>query len=73
MSDMSDAIRTLKVDFDKCSKAGECYYNHPGLFMMTDSGYPAIKVRRPDGAGEIREALEAVDVCPSGAITVERG
>lgn len=68
---MNEPIRTLKVDFDKCTKAGECYYSHPDLFLMTESGYPAIKVRRPAGAARIREAREAVEVCPSGAITID--
>ena len=67
---MTDKIRTLKVDFDKCIKAGECYYNHPDLFMMTDIGFPALKLRRPDSASEVREAHEAAEVCPSGAITI---
>jgi ferredoxin len=67
---MAQSPRTLRVDFDKCIKAGECYYNHPELFMMTESGYPAVKVRRPASDGEIREALEAQEVCPSGAISL---
>jgi len=60
----------IKVDFEKCSKAGECYYNHPELFMMTESGFPAVKVRRPGTPPEIREALEAIEVCPTGAISM---
>jgi ferredoxin len=66
---MSETGRTLRVDFDKCAKAGECYYNHPELFMMTESGFPVVKVRRPATPGEVREAGEAVEVCPSQAIT----
>jgi ferredoxin len=68
---MTDKVRTLKVDFQKCLKAGECYYNHPDLFMMTESGFPALKVRQPSTPSEIREANEAVEVCPGKAITYE--
>ena len=60
----------LKIDFDKCIKAGECYYNHPDLFMATDSGYPALKLRRPDTDNERREAREAVEVCPAQALSL---
>ncbi len=67
---MSDAVRMLKVDFDKCLKAGECYYNHPDLFLMTESGFPAIKARRPATPAELREALEAIEVCPARAISL---
>jgi ferredoxin len=59
----------LKVDFAKCLKAGECYYNHPDLFSRTESGYPQLKVRVPAAPSEIREAHEAVEVCPAHAIT----
>ena len=66
---MSRSERTLKVDFKKCIKAGECYYNHPDLFKAADSAYPTLLVGRPSTEREIREAKEAVDVCPSGAIS----
>jgi ferredoxin len=69
---MTETIRTLKIDFQKCIKAGECYYNHPDLFAMTESGYPAQKRRQPATPAEIREALEAVEVCPSQAISYEQ-
>jgi ferredoxin len=67
---MTEPLRMLKIDFEKCLKAGECYYNHPDLFMMTDSGYPALKVRRPATATEIREAHEAMEVCPAQALSL---
>jgi ferredoxin len=68
---MSETTGTLKVDFEKCAKAGECYYNHPDLFAMTESGFPALKVRHPASPAEIREAREAAEVCPTGAISFE--
>jgi hypothetical protein len=38
--------------------------------MMTESGFPALKVRRPATATEIREAREAIEVCPSQALSL---
>jgi ferredoxin len=68
---MSETPVFLKVNFDRCSKAGECYYNHPDLFMMTESGFPALRTRHPATPAEIREAREAAAVCPTGAISFE--
>jgi ferredoxin len=70
---VGDGVRRLRIDFDKCVKAGECYYNHPELFMPTESGYPALKVLRPATASQVREAQEAMQVCPSGAISCDDG
>ena len=68
---MSRSNRTLKIDLKKCLKAGECYYNHPDLFKATDSAYPMLLAAHPSTEREIREAKEAVEVCPSGAISFE--
>ena len=70
---MSQSDQTLKIDFKKCIKAGECYYNHPDLFKATNNAYPTLLVGRPSTEQEIREAREAADVCPSGAITFDEG
>ncbi len=37
--------------------------------MMTESGFPALRVREPSTATQSREALEAAEVCPAGAIS----
>ena len=66
---MSQTSRTLKIDFKKCIKAGECYYNHPDLFKAADTAYPMLLVVHPTTEREIREAKEAVEVCPSQAIS----
>ncbi|MDB5480820.1 MAG: Ferredoxin [Caulobacteraceae bacterium] len=68
---MADSVRWLRIDFDKCIKAGECYYNHPELFRRTDSGYPALRIRRAATPAQFREAQEAMEVCPSRAISYE--
>lgn len=61
----------LRVDRDKCIKAGECYYNHPKLFKVDKEGFPT--VLQEDVEGELAdEAQAAVDVCPAQAIILER-
>lgn len=61
----------VRVDTDKCIMAGECYYNHPELFKMSDEGMPIVLVGESDDAALKKHAEEAVEVCPSGAIEVE--
>ena len=34
----------VKVDFRKCTKSGECYYNYPELFKVGEDGFPVVQV-----------------------------
>lgn len=64
----------VSIDLDKCYRSGECYYNHPELFAMSDDGDPELRLRDLDAgldAGLERHAREAAEVCPAAAITVE--
>ena len=61
----------LKVDYKKCEKAGECYYNHTALFERIDNGFPKIIVEDLTTDALRHEAEEAIEVCPTGAITIE--
>jgi ferredoxin len=61
----------LRVDRDKCIKAGECYYNHPTLFKVDKEGFPTVLQEQVEGA-LADEAQAAVDVCPAQAIILER-
>ena len=61
----------LKIDRDACYCSGECYYNHPKLFKMDDDGYPEILLLELTTAQHQQEAEQAVEVCPSAAISVE--
>ncbi|MCC5884982.1 MAG: ferredoxin [Gammaproteobacteria bacterium] len=63
--------RTLKLDLDCCVNAGECYYNHPRLFAMEDDGAPRLLLKQIETDDDLREAEEAIEVCPSGAITLD--
>ena len=60
----------VKIDHEKCYKSGECYYNHPELFRMGDEGFPVVLVDELDEQ-MIRHAREALEVCPSVAISLE--
>lgn len=61
----------VTVDYKKCQKAGECYYNHPKIFERTENGYPKLLVEELDTSSLRHEAEEAIEVCPTGAITIE--
>lgn len=58
------------VDFRRCEKAGECYYNHPRIFKRNDNGYPIIAVHEID-EDLLAEAREAIDVCPTQSISLQ--
>ncbi len=61
----------VSIDLDKCYRSGECYYNHPELFAMSDDGDPELKLRDLDAdlAADLeRHAREAAEVCPAAAI-----
>jgi ferredoxin len=58
----------VTIDLDKCVMAGECVYNHPGLFEFGDDDLPRIKVADLTGDDEKKGARQAREVCPSGAI-----
>ncbi len=60
----------VTIDLDRCIMAGECVYNHPELFAFGDDGLPVVRVERIDSAEARIEADQAVEVCPSGAISV---
>ncbi len=63
----------VKVDLKKCTKSGECYYNHPSLFKVDDEGFPVIQMDPLVGEDMEIEAQQASEVCPVEAITVEDG
>lgn len=59
----------VQVDRSRCTKAGECYYNHPALFRVGDDQYPVVIVDEVPPELEW-EAHGAAEVCPVQAITV---
>jgi ferredoxin len=63
---------TMRVEIDRtrCAMAGECVYNHPWLFAFDDEDLPVVLVDALTEPQQIKEARQAVTVCPSGAISV---
>ncbi len=59
----------LVIDYHRCRKTGQCSYLHPELFKADEAGAPIVLVEHP--AEDLREAAEeAVELCPSGAISL---
>ena len=63
-------MKKVVVDRAICLKAGQCYYLQPGVFRADSQGWPEIVVEHPEG-DDLEAAEDAVEICPSGAITVE--
>lgn len=61
----------IKMDREKCYMSGECYYNHPELFKMDDDGYPIILIDEVTDDTMRKHLLEATQVCPAAAISIE--
>lgn len=59
----------LVIDYRKCLKSGQCSYLHAELIAADPDGTPRVITER---IGEdLRAAAEdAVDLCPSGAISL---
>ena len=59
----------LVIDHRRCRRTGQCSYLHPELFKAGEDGAPIVLVEHP--GEELREAAEeAVELCPSGAISL---
>ena len=59
----------LVIDHGRCRRTGQCSYLHPELFKANTDGSPIVLVEHPgEDLGEA--AAEAVELCPSGAISL---
>ena len=59
----------VSVDLDVCVGSGSCANVCPEVFELGDDGYLHVLQEEPDEA--LRSAVEdAVELCPTGAITV---
>jgi ferredoxin len=61
----------LSIDADTCISSGECCYNHPDLFQFGEDSVPVVHVAEVETEHQRVEALQAIEVCPSGAISLE--
>jgi ferredoxin len=60
----------LVINYNKCLKSGQCSYLHAELIKADPDGTPRVIVEKI--GDDLREAAEdAVDLCPSGAITLQ--
>ncbi len=60
----------IVVNFDVCASTGACTQVAPELFEIRSDGYLYVLDENPPE--EMREkAVQAADLCPTGAITVE--
>jgi ferredoxin len=59
----------VEVDADLCGGFGTCVGKAPAVFELTDAGYAVVLL--PDVPDELEgEVREAVDLCPTHAITI---
>jgi ferredoxin len=59
----------IDIDTDVCIAAGNCARTAPELFDQDDDGTVVLLDARPDAAHR-EMAREAVDLCPSGCISI---
>ena len=58
------------VDYDVCASTGACMQTCPEVFEVRSDGYLYILQEEP--GEELRtKVVQAADLCPTGAITVE--
>jgi ferredoxin len=60
----------LRVDHRRCYKSGECYYNHPELLAVGEDGFPKLLVTELATPRQRHEAEQAIEVCPSQALSL---
>lgn len=60
----------VNVDYDLCASTGSCAQICPEVFEIRSDGYMYVINAEP--GEELREKVEkAVDLCPTGAISIE--
>ncbi len=60
----------VSVDFDLCASTGACMQACPEVFEVRNDGYLYILHEHP-GADLADKVRQAVDLCPTAAITLE--
>ncbi len=60
----------VTVDFDVCASTGSCVQVCPEVFEIRSDGYLYVLIEGELPAELERKANEAVELCPTGAITL---
>ena len=60
----------IRVDARRCTKSGECYYNHPALLAAGDDGFPRPLLQSLESEPQRQAAQQAIEVCPSQALSL---
>jgi ferredoxin len=60
----------IMADREKCVGAGMCVMTAPHVFDQDDDGIVLVEVPEPEDAGDAAKAAEAVQLCPSGALSL---
>ncbi|WP_433578737.1 ferredoxin [Nocardia brasiliensis] len=59
----------LRVDRERCIGAGMCVLTAPDMFDQADEDGRVLPLRRTPTPAQEQAVREAVEMCPSGAIT----
>jgi ferredoxin len=59
----------VEINHETCELAGRCIFFHPDLFVEREDGHPELKLE-PVGPEQRQAALDAVDQCPTGSISL---
>jgi ferredoxin len=66
----SDGVMRVVVDFDVCASTGSCAQVCPEVFEVRSDGFLYILQEEP-GESLHKAVIQAADLCPTGAITIE--
>jgi ferredoxin len=64
-------VMSVRVDRDRCVGAGNCVRTLPDVFDQDDDDGLVVLLRPEPADSDRGPVQEAVDLCPSGAITLE--
>lgn len=59
----------VAIDHETCLLSGKCTFFHPELFAERPDGYPEPRATE-FGADQRQALLDAIDACPTGAISL---
>ncbi len=60
----------ITADTDVCVGAGQCVLTEPDVFDQDEDGTVTVLIEHPEGE-QARSAREAVNLCPSRALSLE--